>query len=77
MNVDSETNQFSSNSKLQIVANLLDMAERAFVYKLSKRYPDLTEAEIKSAIKTWYATRPGAEHGDGVGVPGDLSRFDR
>ncbi len=76
MNVNSETNRFSPNCKLQIVAQLLDIAERAFVYKLSKRHPEMTEAEVKSAIRNWYATRPGAELGDGVGVPGDPKRFD-
>lgn len=77
MSVDSEPNQFSANIKLQIVAQLLDMAERAFVHKLLKRHPNMTEAEFESAIRNWYATRPGAEHGDGVGVPGDPKRFDQ
>ncbi len=77
MNVDSEPNQFSVNCKLQIVAQLLDIAERAFVFKLLKRHPDMIEADVRSAIRNWYATRPGAELGDGVGVPGDPKRFDQ
>ncbi len=77
MNVDFEPNPFNANCKLQIVAQLLDIAERAFVHKLLKRHPDMIEADVKSAIRNWYATRPGAEHGDGVGVPGDPKRFDQ
>ncbi len=77
MSVDSEPKPFSANYKLQIVAQLLDIAERAFVHKLLKRHPDMIEADVKSAIRNWYATRPGAELGDGVGVPGDPKRFNQ
>ena len=76
MNADSEADQTGPKSKLQIVIQLLEIAERAFVYKLTKRNPEMTESEIKTAVGNWYATRPGAELGDGVGVPGDPKRFD-
>ena len=76
MNADSESGQTRPQFKLQIVSQLLEIAERAFVYKLTKRNPKLTEPEVQAAIRNWYATRPGAEHGDGVGVPGDPRRFD-
>ncbi len=75
MNFDLDTKQVNAPSKLQIVAQLLNLAERAFLYKLAKRHPEMTEAEVKLAVRNWYATRPGAEHGDGVGVPGDPKRF--
>jgi hypothetical protein len=52
------------------------MAERAFVFKLLKRNPDVTEAETHSATRDWYATRPETELGDGVEVPGDPNRFE-
>lgn len=61
---------------LQIVQELLEIAERAFVHKLKKRNPEITDDAIRAAVNQWYATRPGAELGDGVGVPGDPKRFD-
>jgi hypothetical protein len=73
----SDTNQNRLNRKLQIVGQLLEVAQRAFVYKLTRQHPEMTESEVLAAIKNWYATRPGAELGDGVGVPGDPKRFDR
>lgn len=40
-----------------------------------KKFPDITDAEIRSKLTEWYQSRPGAEDGDGSGVPGDISRF--
>ena len=55
---------------------LLELSERAFLFKLKQRKPGLTEAETQAELKDWYQTRPGAELGDGVGVPGNPRRFD-
>ena len=73
MNADSEADQTGPKSKLQIVIQLLEIAERAFVYKLTKRNPEMTESEIKAAVGNWYTTRPGAEFGYAVGVPGQTT----
>jgi hypothetical protein len=73
-----DPNSYTPKSKytLQIVQELLEIAERAFVHKLRKRNPEITDDAIRAAVNQWYATRPGAELGDGVGVPGDPRRFD-
>ena len=65
------------HDKFSMVLQLLELAEWAFVYKLRKRRPAITEPEIEIALKDWYAQRPGASLGDGVGVPGDRRRFQR
>lgn len=62
--------------KFELIVELLELSERAFLYKLKKRKPDLSPDQIKEELRNWYQTRPGAEHGDGVGVPGNPSRFD-
>jgi Rv0078B-related antitoxin len=62
---------------LQIVQELLEIAERAFIHKLKKRNPEISDDAIRAAVNQWYAIRPGAELGDGVGVPGDPKRFDK
>ncbi len=65
------------HERFSIVLELLEIAERAFVYKLTKRRPTISEQEIETALRDWYAQRPGASLGDGVGVPGDRRRFQR
>jgi hypothetical protein len=67
----------NTTTKLQIIEELLELSERAFLYKLKSKNPDITEEEQKKLLKDWYHDRPGAEDGDGVGVKGDPARFNR
>jgi hypothetical protein len=62
-------------AKFQIVMELRRLGERAFLYKLREKYPDLSQKEINTELTKWYRTRPGAEFGDGVGRVGDPKRF--
>jgi hypothetical protein len=64
-------------AKFKILMELIELSERAFIFKLKKKRPNITEQEIELELRSWYQDRPGAEHGDGVGVPGDPSRFDK
>jgi Rv0078B-related antitoxin len=41
--------------------------------QLRRDRPDATEQEIELALRTWLATREGAEHGD---APGRVRRID-
>jgi hypothetical protein len=36
---------------------------------LRRRHPSASDEEIEELLDVWLTTRPGAEHGDGVGVP--------
>ncbi len=67
----------SGVAKFQILMELRRLGERAFLYKLRKEQPDLSEEQINEELTKWYQTRPGAEHGDGVGIIGDISRFEK
>ncbi len=58
-----------------MVAELQRLAERAFVFKLKEKDPDITPQQIEMEVCKWYKERPGAEFGDGVGRVGDPSRF--
>lgn len=40
-----------------------------------REHPDATEAEVQAVVRAWLQERPGAEHGDAVGRPGDPARF--
>lgn len=62
-------------AKIQMIADLQKFAEWAFVYKLKKRDPYISDEGIAAAVNAWYKDRPGAPFGDGVGKIGDPTRF--
>jgi hypothetical protein len=55
--------------RMQIAADLFETAQVIMRQNLRRRFPDLGEAEIDERLRQWRKTRPGAEHGDGVGRP--------
>lgn len=60
--------------RMQITFELCDAAEQMKRLTLKRQHPDATDEEIEEMIVAWYQYRPGAEHGDGDGVP-DPERF--
>lgn len=54
---------------MQITFELCDAAEEMKRLSLKRQHPDASEDEIERMIVAWYQHRPGAEHGDGDGVP--------
>jgi hypothetical protein len=58
-----------------MVSNLQKLAERAFVYKLKKKNPSISDQDVIAELNRWYTDRPGAPNGDGFGRRGDPSRF--
>lgn len=59
----------------EMFAELQELAERAFVFRLKEKDPNLTAAQIEVEYCKWLKDRPGSEFGDGVGRVGDISRF--
>ena len=41
-------------SKLEILIELMQIAESAFVYKLKKKNPNISQKEIEDKICAWY-----------------------
>lgn len=62
-------------AQVELILNIQQFAERAFVTKLKKKRPDITRNEISREVDNWYQDRPGAPFGDGIGRVGDPSRF--
>ena len=62
-------------AKVQLILNMQQFAERAFVNKLKKNRPELSRQGIRDEIDRWYKDRPGSPVGDGGGRIGDPSRF--
>jgi len=55
--------------RMQITFELCEAAEQMKRLTLKRQHPDASEEEIERMIVAWYRHRPGAELGDGDGVP--------
>lgn len=64
-----------AQAKWQLLLELLELSERAYLYKIKKSNPDLSPTEIEEKLNSWYKMRPGAEFGDSHGQPVDPSKF--
>lgn len=62
---------------MEIAFELAEAAEQMKRMNLKRANPEATEEEIEQAIREWYSYRPGAEHGDGDGVPAGPKRWQR
>jgi len=54
---------------MAVAADLFDTALLMIRQNVLRRNPAANEEEIDDAIRAWLAKCPGAEHGDGEGVP--------
>lgn len=61
--------------RFRAALDLADLAEEIMRANLRRRHPAATAEEIEDLLTHWYAQRPGAEHGDGEGIPIDLSKW--
>lgn len=60
--------------KLRLALDLYEFAEAMLRQRLRRENPGVTEAEIDLRVGEWLSDRPGAENGDGEGVPGTWPR---
>ncbi len=65
----------NSVEKFEIIGELQEFGERAFIHKVKERKPGITPEELRIEVNRWYRIRPGAENGDGPGRVVDPSRF--
>ncbi len=56
-------------ARFQTILALFETAEAMLRQKLRRKHPEASEAEIEAQVREWLQRRPGAEYGDGVGVP--------
>jgi hypothetical protein len=65
----SSTDQRAARERFRAALDLFDLAEQMLRQKLRRKHPGLTEAELEASFAEWVRRRPGAEHGDGEGIP--------
>jgi len=56
-------------ARLQTAFDLCELGEAMRLAQLRREHPGATPAEIEALLVAWLETRPGAEHGDGWGLP--------
>ena len=65
----SELDRETPAAKLRMTFALIDVAERMLRQRLRREAPEMSERALEERVGAWYARRPGAEFGDGVGIP--------
>jgi hypothetical protein len=55
--------------KLRMAFELIDIAERMLRQRLRRESPGISDESIEQRVNAWYRRRPGAEFGDGEGIP--------
>lgn len=47
-----------SEFRLEIFLELMELIENAFIFKLKKKNPNISEEEISTEIESWYKDKP-------------------
>ena len=61
--------------RLAMAFELFEFGVEMMAANLRRRHPEAPPDEIERLLEAWLAERPGAELGDGPGVPVSLARF--
>jgi hypothetical protein len=65
----------TASERLALALDLFEFGVEMMAANLRRRHPEATPEEIERRLDAWLAERPGAEHGDGCGMPVPLSRI--
>jgi hypothetical protein len=65
----SESRAETPTERLRTTFELIDVAERMLRQRLRRDLPDISEGALEARVSAWYERRPGAEFGDGEGIP--------
>ncbi len=58
-----------AGKRILLAAEMADAGVTMMRESLKRRFPDESEEQITARLHQWLLTRPGAEFGDGPGVP--------
>ncbi|TMQ08061.1 MAG: hypothetical protein E6J90_41535 [Deltaproteobacteria bacterium] len=61
--------------RLLATFEMFELGVEMMAANLRRRHPDASPEEIERLLDAWLLERPGAEEGDGPGVPVPLERF--
>jgi hypothetical protein len=69
-----EQERAAAEARLATALGLADLAAEMVECRLRREYPEASAEELNRRLAEWYAARPGALRGDGVGRPIDWPR---
>lgn len=69
-----ESPEMSPGDRLRLALDLYVTGEAIMRQNLRREFPSASEEEISDRLGAWLRKRPGAEHGDAVGKPGEWPR---
>jgi hypothetical protein len=64
----------SPSEKLQVALDLAELAVEMRRAQVAREDSSLSPAEVGAKVRAWQHTRPGAQHGDAEGIPGQWPR---
>lgn len=65
----------TARDRLLAAFEMFEFGVEMMAATLRRRHPDASPEQIEQMLDAWLAERPGAEDGDGPGVPVSLERF--
>jgi hypothetical protein len=69
--IDGET----ARDRLLAAFELFEFGVEMMAATLRRRHPEASAEQLERLLEAWLLERPGAEEGDGPGVPIPLERF--
>jgi hypothetical protein len=65
----------TARDRLLAAFELFEFGIEMMAATLRRRHPEASAEQLDQLLQAWLAERPGAEDGDGPGVPVSLERF--
>jgi hypothetical protein len=65
----SESHAETPAERLRTTFELIEVAERMLRQRVRRELPDISDEALEERVSAWYERRPGAEFGDGEGIP--------
>jgi len=73
--VDVSDREETVGDRLRATLELFEFGVELMRASLRRRHPGISPHELDRLLEDWLAVRPGAEGGDGPGIPVPLARF--
>jgi hypothetical protein len=65
----------TAKDRLLAAFELFEFGVEMMAATLRRRHPEASPEQIERMLEAWLQERPGAEDGDGPGIPVSLDRF--
>jgi hypothetical protein len=70
----SSTDSLTVGERMRVAFDLYDVGEQLLRQRFRREHPEMSPEAIEARVQEWRLRRPGAELGDGEGVPVEWPR---